>query len=143
MCQYFLKQYERFGKNVKVELNLSNYATKANLKGATSVDTSNLAENSNLARLKDKMDKIHVDKLKTLPTDLSKLRNVVDKIVDDKLVAKVNAVDTSGFVLKTQYKTDKLGLKKKTDDIDKKIPDANGSVKNTDYNAKITQIKGT
>ena len=129
---------------MKVELDLPNYATKADLKGATGVDTSNLAEKSNLARLKDEMDKIDVDKLKTLPTDLSKLRNVVDNDVIEncKFFAKVNAINTNGFVLKTQYNTDKLGLKKKIDDVDQKILDTNGPVKNTDYNARITQIKG-
>ena len=48
---------------------------------------------------------------------------VVKKTVYDKLIAKVNAIDTSGFVLKTQYKTDKSDLEKKINDVDKKIPD--------------------
>ena len=57
------------------------------------------------------------------------------KTVYDKLVAKVNSVDTSGFVLKTKYDRDKSEIKKK-------IPDTNGLVKETDYNAKITEIVG-
>ena len=65
---------------------------------------SNLALKSNLPRLKAGIDKIDVDKLKTVPTDLSKLSNlvnneVVKKSVYDELVAKVNNVDTSEFVL--------------------------------------------
>ena len=92
---------------MKVELDLSNYATKTNLKEATGIDTSNLAAKSDLASLKAETDKIDVDKLKAVPVDLSKLSNVanndvVKKTVYDKLVAKVNAIDTSGFVLKTK-----------------------------------------
>ena len=65
---------------------------------------SNLALKSNLPRLKAGIDKIDVDKLKTVPTDLSKLSNlvnneVVKKTVYDELVAKVNNVDTSEFIL--------------------------------------------
>ena len=52
------------------------------------------------------------------------------KTVYDNLVTKVNALDTSRFVLKTQYNTDKSGLEVKVDDADKKMPDTNGIVKN-------------
>ena len=55
--------------------------------------------------------------------------DVIKKDVYDKLVAKVNSIDTSGFVLKTKYDTDKLVLENKT-------PDTSGLVKKTDYNAK-------
>ena len=72
--------------------------------------------------------------------DLSKLSDVVKndvakKTVYDKLVAKVNSIDTSGFVLKTKNETDKTELKNK-------ISDASGLVKKADYNAKITEIEG-
>ena len=60
----------------------------------------------------------------------------------DKLVAKVNNNDTSGFVLKTKYDTDKSDLERKISDADKQIPDTSGLVKKTDYNAKITEIEG-
>ena len=128
MSQYFSKPYNHFTGNVKVELDLSNYITKTDLKGITETDTSNLALKSNLAKLKAEVDKIDVDKLKTVPVDLSKLSNVVNnevvkKIVYDKLVAKVNNIDTSGFVLKTKYNSDKSDLEKKISDADKKIPD--------------------
>ena len=53
----------------------------------------------------------------------------------NKLVAKVNSIDTSAFVLKTKYDTDKT-------ELEKKIPDTSGLVKKTDYNAKITEIEG-
>ena len=128
MSQYFSKPYNHFIGNVKVELDLSNYITKTDLKGITETDTSNLALKSNLAKLKAEVDKIDVDKLKTVPVDLSKLSNVVNnevvkKILYDKLVAKVNNIDTSGFVLKIKYNSNKSDLEKKISDADKKIPD--------------------
>ena len=75
-----------------------------------------------------------------VPVDLNKLsdvvkNDVVKKTVYDKLVAKVNSIDTSAFVLKTKYGTDKS-------EIENKIPDSSGLVKKTDYNAKITEIEG-
>ena len=100
---------------MQVELDQSNYETKTDLKGAKGIDTSNLALKSKLAQLKAEVAKIDVDKLKTVPADLSKLSNVVNnevvkKTVYGKLVAKVNNIDTSGFVLKIKYDTDKLDL---------------------------------
>ena len=101
---------------------------------------------SDLAKLKVEIDKIDVDKLKSVSVDLSKLsnvenNNVVKNTVYDKLVAKVNDIDNSGFVLKTKYDRAKSDLEKKSD-ADKKIPDINGLVKKTDYNVKITEIEG-
>ena len=100
---------------------MSIYATKADLKRETVVHTSNLAAKSDLVSLKTEVDKEDIDKLKTFPVDLSKLNNVVDndvvnKTVYDKLAAKVNAIDTSEFVLKTQCNTDELGSVKKNDE---------------------------
>ena len=128
------KPYRPFGGDINVKVDLSNYATKANLKKGTKVDTSNLALKSNLAKLKAKVEKIDVGKLKIAYTDLSKLNNVVDnevfiKIVYDKLVAKVNNTDTSGFVLKTKYDTDKSNLEKKISDADKEMPNIKELVK--------------
>ena len=75
-----------------------------------------------------------------VPTDLSKLSNAVKNDVTkktdyDKLVAKVNNIDTGGFVLKTKYDTDKS-------ELENGIPDTSGLVKKTDYNTKITKIEG-
>ena len=77
------------------------YATQTDLKNATGVDTSKLAAKSNLASFKAKIDKIDVDKFKTISVDLSKLNNAVNndfakKTLYDKLVSKVNDNDTSG-----------------------------------------------
>ena len=89
VIQYFPKPYEPFVGNVKVELDLSNYyATKADLKGATGIDAFNVALNSNLAKFKAEVNKIYVDKLKTVPDDLSKLSNVVN----NEAVKKKNSV---------------------------------------------------
>ena len=62
------------------------------------------------------------------------VKNVVKKTVDDKLVAKVNNIDTSRFVLKNEYDTDKS-------ELEKKIPDSSGLVKKTDYSAKLVKQK--
>ena len=119
--------------------------TKADLKGITGVDTSNLTAKPDLTGLKAEVDKTDTDKLKSFPADLSNLSNIVDnvvvkKIVYDKLVTKVNALNTSGFVLKTQYNTNKSGQEKEIDATDKKIPGTSGLVTNSD--AKITKIEG-
>ena len=65
MSQYFLKPYKPFGGDINVKVDLSNYATKADLKNATGIDTSKLAAKSDLVSLKAEIDKIDVDKLKT------------------------------------------------------------------------------
>ena len=87
---------------MKVQLDLSNYATKANLKGATGVNTSNLAVKSDLASLKAEVDKRGIHNIITVPADLSKLGNVQDNAVkkaeNDKLVTKVDGIKNSRFV---------------------------------------------
>ena len=70
---------------VKFELDLSNYATKSDLKKATGVDISSFAKKNNLAHLKSDADKLDIDKLKNVATDLKKLKSKVDKIDVDKL----------------------------------------------------------
>ena len=88
------------------------YATKSDLKNATEIDTSKLALKSTLSSLKVQIDKTVAGKLNTVPVDLSKLSNVVNndvakKIMYDKLVPKVNNINSSGFGLKTKYNIDK------------------------------------
>ena len=70
----------------EVELDLSNYATKTDLKNATEIDTSSFAKKVNLASLKSNVDKLDIDKLKNLPTNLSNLKSKVDKLDVDKLL---------------------------------------------------------
>ena len=101
---------------------MSNYATKADIKNISYVDTSSFALKTNLAGLKTEVDKLDIDKLVPVPADLSKLsdvvkNDVVKKTVYDQLVAKVNNIDTSDFVLKTEYQTGKAELENKIQDV--------------------------
>ena len=139
MSQYFPKSYESFGRDINVKVDLSNYATNTNIKNITHVDTPAFALKINSDNLKNEVDKLDIDKLAPVPTDLSKLSNVVKNYVVKKadyseLVTKVDKIDTSGFVLRTKYDTDKS-------EIENKIPDTSGLVKKTDYNTKITEIE--
>ena len=105
MSQYFPKPFRNFGGNVNVKVDLLNYATKANIKNISHVNTSSFALETNLASLKTEVSKLDIDKLVLVPVDLSKLSNVVKnevvkKTVCDKLVAKVNNIGTSGICFK-------------------------------------------
>ena len=139
MSQYFQKRYEPFGADINVKFDLSNYATKSDTKNISHVDTSSFALKTNLATLKTEVDKLDIDKLVPIRADLSKLsdvvKNNVKKDVYDKLVAKVDNIDTSKFVLETKYDTDKS-------ELENKVPDTSGLVKKTEYDAKITDIEG-
>ena len=84
MSQYF-PQNRSHGGDIKVKLDLSNYATKIDLKNVTHVYVSSFASKTNLASLKTEVDKIDVDKLKTVPADLAKLSSVVKNDVVKKL----------------------------------------------------------
>ena len=87
MSQCFPKPYKCFGGNVKIELDLAIYATKADVKEATRVDMSNLAAKYDLSSMKVNIDKIDVDKLKNVPVDLNKLKNVVkNKVVKKETI---------------------------------------------------------
>ena len=102
MSQYFPKPFRSFGGNINVKVDLSNYATKTDLKNVTHIDTSGFALKTKYKlSLKTEVDKLDVDKLAPVPVDMSKLcnvvKNVVKKTVYDKLAAKVNNIDTSDF----------------------------------------------
>ena len=75
--QYFPKPFRSFGGNINVKVDLSNYATKTDLKNVTHVDTSSFALKTNLASLKTEVDKLDIYKLAPVPVDLSKLSDVV------------------------------------------------------------------
>ena len=129
MSKFYLEPYEPFGGDINVTVDLSNYATKTDLKNVTHVDTSRFAFKTNVATLKTEVDKLEIDKLVPVPTDLSKLSNVVKKYfvkkgVYDKLVTKVNNTDTSDFVLKTMYSPDKTELENKTPNVTDFIKEA-------------------
>ena len=78
--------YKSSSQNIKVELDLANYATKDDVKNITHVDVSNFASKTNLAALKGEVDRIDVDKLKTTPVDLAKLTNAVENDLVKKLI---------------------------------------------------------
>ena len=123
-----------------IKVDLSNYATKTDIKNFSHVDTSSFSLKTNLASLKTEVDKLDIDKLAPVPVNVSKLsdavkNNVVKKTVYDKLVAKLKSVNTSAFVLKTKYDADET-------ELEKKILDTSGLFKKADYNIKNTEIEG-
>ena len=92
------------------------------------------------ANLKAEVDKLDIDKLVHVPVNLSKLsdvvkNDVVKKDLYNKLVAKLDNIDTIGFVLKTKYDTDRS-------ELENKIPDTSGPVKKADFDAKMIYIEG-
>ena len=95
MSQYFPKPYEPFGGDIKVKVDLPNYATKAEVKDITHVDTSSFALKTNLANLKTEVDKLDIDKLVPVPVDLSKLSDVVKNDVIKKTAynAKISEIE--------------------------------------------------
>ena len=118
---------------------MSNHATKTDLNNVTHVDNSSFALKTNLASLKSEVDKLDMEKLVPVLADLSKLsdvvkNDVVKKVVYDKLVAKLNSIGSSAFVLIFKYNTDKTKSEKNSDTSD--------LVKKTNYNTKITEIAG-
>ena len=110
--------YKSSSNNIKVELDLSNYATKDDVKNGTHVDFSSYSTKTNLAALKTEVDKIDVDKLKTVPDDLAKLSNVVK----NEVVKKTDfSADT--YVIRTKFSTDTNALDDKIDKVEKNISD--------------------
>ena len=117
MSQY-LPPYNNSSNNIKVELDLSNYATKDDVKNITHVDVSSYATKINLAALKSEVDKIDTDKLKTVPDDLAKVSNAVK----NEVVKKADfSADT--YVTRTKFSIDTNALDDKIDKVEKKIPD--------------------
>ena len=146
MSQYFPKPYEPFGGDINVKVDLSNYATKTDLKNISHTDVSSYALKSNLASLKTEVDKLDIDKLRSVPIDLAKLSNVikndvVKKTEYDKLVNKVNGIDNTNFVSRTKYEKDGLDFEDKIDKIDKNIPDVSDFVKKHILILKLLKLR--
>ena len=110
--------YRSSSNNIRVELDLANYATKDDVKNITHVDVSSYATKTNLASLKTEVDKIDTDKLKTVPDDLAKLTNVVKNEV-----VKKTDFSADNYVTRTKFSTDTNSLDDKIDKVEKKIPD--------------------
>ena len=159
MSQYY-PPYKSSSNNIKVELDLANYATKTDLKNITHVDVSSFASKTNLAALKTEVDKIDADRLKTAPAYLAKVtntiendvvkttdyntkvtsieaqivgltKNTVDNLAD---IIKLKAIDTNSFVTKTKFSADTNALDDKIDGVEKKIPDISGLATKTSLN---------
>ena len=155
--------YRSSSNNIKVKLDLTNYATKDDIKNITHVDVSSYATKNNLASLKTEVDKIDTDKLKTVPADLAKLSNVVKNDVIKKTdystkvtsieaqiagltkntvdnladVTKLQAIDTNSFVLKTKFSADINTLDDKIDGVEKKQPDISGLATKNSLNSYL------
>ena len=156
---YYLP-YRSSRNNIKVELDLSNYATKDDVKNITHVDVSSYATKTNLAPLKTEVDKLDTDKLKTVPANLAKLSNVVKNDVVKKTdcnakvtsiegqiagftknttdnlndIKKLKVIDTNSFVARTKFSADTNSLDDKIDGVEKKIPDISGLATKTSLN---------
>ena len=138
MSQYFPKPYEAFSGNIKVKVDLSNYATKADIKNISHIDTSSFALKKNLANLKAEVDKLDIAKLVPVPTDLSKLSNVLKNDVIRKTYYNAKITEIENKIPNTIN----LATKNALTTVENKIPDTSGLVKKTDYNTKITEIEG-
>ena len=145
MSQYY-PPYKSSSNNIKVELDLANYATKNDLENITHVDVSSFASMTNLAALKTEVDKIDADKLKTAPVDLAQLTNAIENDVIKKTdyntkvtsiesqiagitkntvdnladITKLKAIDTNSFVTRTKFSADTNALDDKIDGVEKK-----------------------
>ena len=147
MSQYFSEPYEPFGGDINVKVDLSNYATKTDLKNISHIDVSSYALKTNLASPKTEVDELDIDKLKPAPNDLAKLSNVVKNDVAkkteyDKLVPKVNGIYSTNLVSKTKYEGDVSDFEDKINKIDKKIPDVSDLVKKSTLTVVENKIPG-
>ena len=155
--------YKSSSNNVKVELDLTNYATKTDLKNITHIDVSSFASKTNLAALKTEVDKIDTDKLKTVPTDLAKLTNAIENDVVKKTdyntkvtsieaqiagltkntvdnladITKLKAIDANSFVTRTKFSADANALDDKIDGVEKKVPDTSGLATKTSLSSYL------
>ena len=144
MTQYY-PPYRNSSNNIKLNLDLVNYATKTDLKNITHVDVSSFASKTNLAALKTEVDKTDTDKLKTTPADVAQLtngiendvvkktdyntkvtsieaqiagltKNTVDNLAD---ITRLKAIDTNSFVTRTKFSADTITLDDKIDGVEK------------------------
>ena len=159
MTQYY-PSYRNSSNNIKLKLDLVNYATKTDLKNIPHVDVSSFASKTNLAALKTEVDKIDTDKLKTTAADLAKLTNAIENDVVKKTdyntkvtsieaqiagltkntvdnladITRLKAIDTNSFVTRTKFSADTNTLDDKIDGVEKKPPDISGLATKTSLN---------
>ena len=139
MSEYF-PEPKSSGGSVKFELELFNYATKADLKNATGVDTSKFAKKIGLANLKFDVDKLDIDHFKNVPNTLSNLKSKVDKLDVSILVpVPVDLIKLTDVVKIDVVK--KYVYNAKIKNIEDEIPDIINLATNTTLNAKINEVK--
>ena len=167
----YLTDYNPGNSNVKVELDLKNYATKEELKNITYVDTSSFALKANLASLKTKVDKLDIPKLKAVPIDLADLTKEVqenftkktdfnsfktkvnkNETANDNLESIINKIDstTKTTINNLKTKVDGIDLTKyvlktnydtKIGNLELKIPDVKGLLKISSFNSTVTELE--
>ena len=146
MSSQYFPPYSKHDASINVKLDLTNYATKDDVKNITHVDVSSFASKTKLAALKTEVDKLDTDKLKTTPTDLAKLTNAVENdlvkktvynakvtAIDNEIsgvkqsatnnlteITKLKKIDTDSFVTRTKFAADTNSLDYKIDKVDKK-----------------------
>ena len=155
--------YRSSSNNIKVKLDLTNYATKDDVKNITHVDVSSYPTKTNLASLKTEVDKIDTDKLKTATADLAKLSNVVKNDVVKKTdystkvtsieaeiagltkntvdnladITKLKAIDTNSFVTRNKFSADTNSLDDKIGGVEKNKPNISGLATKTSLNSYL------
>ena len=157
MSEYF-SELKSSGGRVKIELDLSNYATKTDLENATGVDTSKFAKKIDLASLKSNADKLDIDRLKNVQNNLSNLQSKFVKLDPDKLVPVSVDLSKLSDVVKNIVKKDVCNVKKNIQDkiiaitnfannftilneVKNEIPSIISLVTTTALNAKINEVK--
>ena len=131
--------YKSSSNNIKVKLDLTNYATKTDLKNITHVDVSSFASKTNLAALKTEVDKLDVDKLKTAPVDLAKLTNGVENDLVQKTVYKTKVTSIEAQITGlTKNTVDNLADITKLKAIDTKL---NSYLQTSTFNSKVTEVE--
>ena len=140
MSKYIPKPYDSFDRDNNVKVDLSNYATKRDIKNITHFDTSGFALKTNWSCLKTDVDKLDINKLKSLPNNLSNLKTKVDKLDIDKLItvpvdlSKLSNVVKNEVVKKTEYNA-------KIKSIEDKIPGITNLATKSSLNTKIYEVK--
>ena len=133
MSEYF-PEPKSLEQRVKIELDLSNYATKADLKNTTAVDTSKSAKTIDLASLRSNVNKLYIGKLKNVPNNLRNLKSKIDKLDVDELVPAPLDVEKNDVVKKDVYNAN-------IKNIEDKIPGITKLATNTTLSSKINEGK--
>ena len=133
MSSQYYPPYKSSSNNIKVELDLSNYATKKDINDITHVDVSGFASKTNLVALKTEVDKIDADKLKTVPVELAKLSNVVKNEVVKKTDYNAKVTTLENKIDGVEKKTDISGLATKTS--------LNDYLQTSTFNFKVTKVE--